>query len=96
MRVPKIVCAASKFVLKDGNTIIVPSARHWDDVMAHIVVVLDDKLEPDREEQGFIDQYGEFHDRAQAYKIAEEQGQIVRRVGGDAINCGKLFSENLY
>jgi hypothetical protein len=33
--------------------------------------------------QGFIDKNGIFHDRYSAWKIADEVGQIIRRVGGD-------------
>lgn len=42
--------------------------------------------------QGFVDQYGKFHTREEAWKIAEEQGQI-RQVSG---RHGTLFSEDLY
>lgn len=44
-------------------------------------------------EQGFIDQHGNFYSREEAWKIAQANGQIIRRVGGDE---GRLFSENLY
>lgn len=42
--------------------------------------------------QGFVDQYGKFHTREEAWKIAEDQGQI-RQVTG---TVGQLFSEDLY
>jgi hypothetical protein len=45
-------------------------------------------------EQGFIDQYGKFYSRKAAWKIAEKEGQIIRRCGGD--EDGTLWSENLY
>ena len=43
--------------------------------------------------QGFIDQFGQFLTREEAWPIAERNTQIIRRVGGDGI---KLYSENLY
>ena len=49
-----------------------------------------------KSEQGFVDRFGKFHNREEAWKIAEPAGQIRRRVGGDTINGGTLFSENLY
>lgn len=48
---------------------------------------------PDKEEQGFVDQYGTFHDRKQAYKIALKAGQIKE---GEVQIKGMLFSEDLY
>lgn len=45
---------------------------------------------------GFIDQFGNFHTRTEAWKIAEAAGQIFRRCGGDTVNGGTLYSENLY
>lgn len=44
-------------------------------------------------EQGFIDQYGNFYTREEAYFVAEENGQIIKKCGGDRVS---LFSENLY
>lgn len=46
--------------------------------------------------QGFLTSKHRFVDRYEAWKIAVEQNQIVRRCGGDTMNGGKLFSENLY
>jgi len=90
---PWIVCAANRF-----DDIIVCGARHYDSAMMS-------SIDRHREhglclkyecEQGFIDQFGKFYTREEAWKIAEKNGQIKRRVGGDTINGGKLFSENLY
>ena len=52
----------------------------------------------DSEEQGFVDQFGNFYSREEAWIIAVTNGQIIRRVGGDMSldGEGKLFSENLY
>jgi hypothetical protein len=43
-------------------------------------------------EEGFIDQFGDWLDRKEAWKIAEDQGQIRREVS----TPGTLYSENLY
>jgi hypothetical protein len=47
-------------------------------------------------EEGFIDQFGDFHARTEAWKIAEAAGQILHRCGGDDTDGGTLYSENLY
>lgn len=46
--------------------------------------------------QGFMTSKGRFVDRKEAWKIAVDQKQIVRRVGGDDSDGGTLYSENLY
>ena len=56
-------------------------------------------------EQGFIDQFGDFLTREEAWKIADSMGQIRRPTGFETFLCprkanvgddGILFSENLY
>ncbi len=93
---PRIVSAANRFILEDGIDIIIPSARHWDPLMMRIIMALSDRLSTECQEQGFIDQYGNFHSREDAWIIAKENNQIIHRVGGDTANGGRLFSENLY
>ncbi len=89
---PRIVCAASRF--KDG--LIIASPRHSDATFRAVVERLAkagaDPLEGCVDEQGFIDQYGAFHSREEAWKIAEAQGQIIDGNWGR----GVLYSENLY
>lgn len=92
----RIVCAANRVLFNNGKITIVAGARHWDKVMHSIVDCVDqDMMEL---EQGFIDQYGNFYGREEAWIIAETNGQIIRRVGGDTTleGNGRLFSENLY
>ena len=92
----RIICAANRIILKNGQIATVAGARHWDKVMHSIVDCLDqDMMEL---EQGFIDQYGNFYGREEAWVIADTNGQIIRRVGGDTTleGNGRLFSENLY
>jgi len=82
-----VVCAANRL----ASGLIVCGARHHDAVMnAQIKASGETHI---GETQGFIDQFGNFLTRLEAHKIAERNGQIKRRCGGDA---HKLFSENLY
>ena len=78
---PRIVCAALRY----GDRLVI-GVRHFDQFMQP-------HRGEGRPEQGFIDQHGRFYDRAEAFTVAMENGQIVRRCGGDE---GCLFSENLY
>ena len=82
----RIVCAAMR---KEGY--IICGARHFDSIMRAAIKKFNDK--PAGWEQGFIDQFGVFLTREEAFVIAEANGQIRQRVGGDN---GRLFSENLY
>jgi hypothetical protein len=86
---PRIVSAANKF--ENGPMLV--GARHWDQHM-HIQANYMSIKGSEPHEQGFIDQYGKFYSRKEAWKIAEQEGQIIRRVGGDS--NGVLYSENLY
>lgn len=98
---PRIVCAANRCEVT-GRLLI--GARHWDSHMRNqyeiITNVANGWAENDyhigMEDQGFIDQHGNFYTREEAWKIAEENNQIIRRVGGDTRNGGTLYSENLY
>jgi hypothetical protein len=68
-------------------------ARHFDQHMCTQANYMEVKGS-EKHEQGFIDQYGKFYSRKAAWKIAEKEGQIIRRCGGD--EGGVLCSENLY
>lgn len=92
----RIICAANKLILEDHREVVVAGARHWDKGMHEIVdafYAVSQELE-----QGFIDQFNNFYTREEAWVIAETNGQIIRRVGGDTTleGNGRLFSENLY
>lgn len=89
----RIICAANRH--KTTHDILL-GIRHWDTFMQcerkHL-------LDPGKNadwEQGFIDRMGYFHHRTEAWKIAVEAGQIIRRCGGDEADGGTLYSENLY
>lgn len=84
----RIVCAANRY--NTGELVV--GIRHYDHIMyeqAHARGLRAGCAA----EQGFLDRYGQFRTREEAWAIAEAAGQIIRRVGGDE---GKLFSENLY
>ena len=87
-----VVCAAVRY--PDGRMLVGP--RHFDATMHTQFHAFGIKTQEDRSVQGFIDQHGAFLTREEAWKIAEANGQIKKRVGGDTINGGRLFSENLY
>ncbi len=85
----RIICAAIKHKLVK---IIIIGPRHYDKLMSSQIKV-SDYIGWANADQGFIDQHGTFLTREEAYIVANENNQIIRRVGGDE---GKLFSENLY
>lgn len=84
----RVVCAA----MRSAEGIVICSPRHYDrichELHPHIAF-----LNWSGAEQGFVDQFGAFLSREEAWKVALEAGQIIRRVGGDG---ERLYSENLY
>lgn len=96
----RVVCAANRD-RKSGEIIL--GARHWDSCMRETyqlwVVATNHKTRDMRfVEQGFINTWGEFLTREEAWQVAVHNNQIIKSVGGDmSINgVGRLFSENLY
>ena len=92
MKHPRVVvCAAVQN--KEGK--ILCGARHWDSVMRGIGVV-DEQMIPEWRgaKQGFIDQFGVFMDRQEAYEVAYAAGQIKYGCSGSI--HGTLYSEDLY
>lgn len=92
-----VVCAANRY-----GDLIVAGARHFDMVMhSQLRYIREDRLLDfeilGRAEQGFIDQYGVFMDREEAYDVAEKAGQLnVRRLKSGNVGVRELFSEDLY
>lgn len=83
-----VVCAANRI---DG--IIICGARHWDKIMCRVADRLG--IKGGREEQGFINQFGEFLTREEAMEVVKASGQpfnIERNGGSDK----ELYSEGLY
>lgn len=96
---PYIVCAACR----DANGFIITGARHFDSIMRQVIKACNLKFTG--WEQGFIDQFGKFYNRKDAWKIADFNGQIRRPTGFENFlrpreanigDEGTLFSENLY
>jgi hypothetical protein len=95
---PWIVCAA---IHKRGN--IICGVRHFDGIMrATLNATGETHVGWD---QGFVDQFGTFYSREDAWKIADKNGQIRRPTGledfahsrpANVGDEGMLFSENLY
>jgi hypothetical protein len=86
---PVIVAAANR---SDKDGFIIVGARHFDECM-RAQIINSGRTHVEFREQGFIDQFCNFYSREEAFFIAENNGQIKRRCGGDD---GVLFSENLY
>lgn len=97
----RIVCAANKNCVGE----IVLGVRHHDSIMNKQIINYREFCEnldaivnatTNFREQGFVTNKGRYVDRQEAWKIAEAQNQIIRRVGGDEAKGGTLYSENLY
>lgn len=89
----RIVCAAIRIRGAEAD-LIVAGARHFDSVMhgqlAHMVYLNPGAAK--KADQGFIDQFGLFLTREEAFKVAEENGQLLNK----PTIPGTLFSEDLY
>lgn len=89
--VRRVVCAA---IRRKDDGAMVCSARHFDAAMhSQIEGSFYMRHQWQEAEQGFIDQFGVFMSRKEAWIVANAAGQVIRRVGGDD---GCLYSENLY
>ncbi len=92
----RIVCAANRFKLKDGGTLVIPGARHYSKDMAEVLDQVSDKLVSDHVcgvNQGFIDQYSNYWTREEAMIIATYANQVRIERGGSE---KELYSEDLY
>lgn len=92
-----VVCAACRY-----GDLIIAGARHFDRVMhTQLKYIKEDRLldfeAEGRVEEGFIDQFGVFMDRSEAYQIALAGGQLnTRRLKSGNNGSTELFSEDLY
>lgn len=85
-----VVCAA----IRNAEGVIIAGARHYDTVMRSLFIRDGRKLADWLAcEHGFIDQYGQWMDRKEAWTVAEAAGQILDK---DVHTAGTLFSEDLY
>jgi hypothetical protein len=95
----RIVCAANKC-----DEFLILGARHWDHIMRRHYDLLELRLEmPAHEkfEQGFLNTWGEFLNRKDAWIVACHNEQILQYVGNQSefdlgVYGAELFSENLY
>jgi hypothetical protein len=88
----RVVCAA---IAHDG--LIVAGPRHYDQTMHGQISMMEPEIRHSLRrlaEQGFIDQWGVFMSREEAFEVAKEAGQIRQKTGNP--NSVQLFSEDLY
>ena len=85
-----VVCAA----LKSPNGLIL-GPRHYDEIMVKQYHVLKWNWNDKDIEQGFVDQYGVFMDRLEAFEVATKSEQI-NRYRDKTRPLTLLFSEDLY
>lgn len=91
----RVVCSANK--QSDGTLLL--GARHWDSCMHATAKLLDYPWPKDTEIQGFIDQFGVFMNREEAWDVALAAGHIRYIESWNySPSTGKhiLYSENLY
>lgn len=94
----RIVSAANRFTVKDtGETLVIASARHYSSLMASTIKFLKSKgIELSKaygDNQGFIDQFDDYHTREEALVIAQWAGQLPYE---KCFPENELFSEDLY
>jgi len=87
---PRIVGVAIKH--GDGRTLSMPRPFRHDAVIYRAVRVFEIEGIDSKWSQGFVDQYGKFHDRKQAIDIAIQANQT----DGKDIQGGILMSEDLW
>lgn len=85
----RIVCAA----IRHSNGSIICGPRHFDALMRSQIFARKQGEEWRGAEQGFVNQFGEFLTREQAYEIADTNGQHLH---GEGYDGRLLFSEDLY
>jgi hypothetical protein len=95
-QIDRVVCSA----LRNKAGAIVTGVRHFDTLMRDQIraQAVDSKRANAWAvaEQGFVNQRGEFLTRLEAWHVAANACQIIRRVGGDDRDGGMLYSENIY
>jgi hypothetical protein len=92
----RVVCAA----IRKGD-VLLTGPRHYDGVMRRQLDVMGrTSLSGGDGEQGFIDQWGNFMTREEAWWVAVARNQILRYVGNQTPESrregAELYSENLY
>jgi hypothetical protein len=97
---PRIVCAA---MLMDNGDIVVGIRHFSPDMRAIMLKAYGEGYHRKVKEQGFVDQFGKFYNRKDAWNLAKTNKQIIRATGWETtpkieeLEDNKvLFSENLY
>lgn len=92
----RVVCAAIRAA--DGDVLL--GVRHYSPDMVRQIKARHDggkfchRHDPD---QGFVDQFGAYLTREEAYRVADANGQIWRpNECGRGLDGPKLYSEGLY
>ena len=80
-----IVCAAVKI-----GSVVIPCVRHWDATCRGVTSQI---ALTGQEQQGFLDNFGEFLDRKQSWDVARAAGQIKHN---PELCAGTLYSKHLY
>lgn len=88
----RVVCASLYDKELDLN---ICGARHCDTVMWYQICAMEGMKErvPSME-QGFIDQWGKFMSREEAFEVATAAEQIIKKTGNP--DSKELFSEDIY
>tara|TARA_R110000868_G_scaffold245360_1_gene501857 strand:- start:24 stop:314 length:291 start_codon:yes stop_codon:yes gene_type:complete len=96
MKQRRVVCAA--ILAYDGDVML--GIRHYS---ADMYVQIDERRDGSKfthrldEHQGFVDQYGVWMSREEAYQVALAAGQIIYpEACGKGLDGPKLYSEGLY
>ena len=85
----RVVCAANKH---EYTGILILGVRHFDSLMHKQIDLLGFKNHSFI--QGFVDKHGKFLTREEAYIVAKEANQIIRKTGNP--DEPVLYSEDLY
>ena len=91
----RIVCAANRLTdsCTEAEIVMLIAPRHWDDTMRNQYNQMNCNHPQSLFEQGFIDNFGKWHNRKDALIIARRKNQVVRELDYDT---NELYSEMLY
>lgn len=84
----RVVCAA----LQDHDGKLILGPRHFDLVMHKSIEAVGGDWR--NASQGFIDQWGVYMGRMEAFNVARDADQILNKTGGT--DSQELYSEDLY
>lgn len=89
----RVVCAA---VTDCVSNLIICGPRHFDTTMRNEIARMSDHVQSQVKymEQGFVDQWGKFMTREEAFEVATVAGQIRHKSGNP--DSKELFSEDIY